>query len=362
MPIPVFPMGNGGLDSASARFQRRHRPPESGLPFRKIIRCFAGVVAGLGLLACLVFGPVYWALVHPPKAEKKSPEVFRVIQNHQPGRGVYGLLALLGLAAFGGGVVLRRRLRGIPPRESSADGGGEQFILLETPEPERSLDSSALLERLQSEVERVSSSSVSAAWLESVWVGRVRRRALRLRNIGRNLRLWRRFRLHPLRRESLDLRVSAGQIPDCAACEELCCIGPRNTISLRLEDLARLLDADLEWAISRHKPIYSRELLQKYPSLREIERLTTYRCFPVLRQRADGSCVFLTRRGRCAIYAIRPLRCRRFPYRLDAELKAIVYSSACKSFRRDGTPWEVEAMAEAVTQNYNAKIRDLLML
>ena len=198
--------------------------------------------------------------------------------------------------------------------------------------------------------------------LEEIWTGPVRRSLRRLRNVFRNLRLARRYRLRPLRLADLDLKVPDGMVPDCANCRDTCCRGPQNTISLRLEDIARLLDAGLESAISTGKPVYSEELLAEYPSLRTIENLDSYRFFPVLRRKPDGTCVFLDDNGRCSIYEIRPLRCRRFPYRLDDALSGIVYSSGCQYPRRDGSPDEVRNLAQAAVDTYNAKIRDVVML
>ena len=99
--------------------------------------------------------------------------------------------------------------------------------------------------------------------LDEIWVGKVRRAMLRLRNVWRNLRLARRYRLRPLRFEALDLRVEKGQVPDCANCQDTCCRGPQNTITLRLDDVARLLDAGLEHAIDVQKPVYLRSFWRR---------------------------------------------------------------------------------------------------
>jgi Fe-S-cluster containining protein len=208
----------------------------------------------------------------------------------------------------------------------------------------------------------MSARSPTVRRLEEIWAGKVRRAMLRLRNVLRNLRLARRFRLRPLRLEDLELQVPRGMVPDCQNCLDTCCRGPQNTISLRLEDIARLADAGLEWAISTQKPEYSEELVAEYPSLREIERLDSYRLFPVLKRKEDGTCVFLDEAGRCSIHPIRPLRCRRFPYRIDDELKSITYSSGCRFPRPDGTPEQMRELAQAAVDTYNAKLRDLVML
>jgi Fe-S-cluster containining protein len=198
--------------------------------------------------------------------------------------------------------------------------------------------------------------------LHELWMGPVRKAMLRLRSVLRNLRLARRYRLRPLRLEDLEMRVPDGMVPDCASCQDTCCRGPQNTISLRLEDVARLVDAELEWAITTEKPTYSDEMRERYASLRTIERLDTYRFFPVLKRKPDGTCIFLDDAGRCSIHELRPLRCRRFPYRLDDALTGIDYSPACRFPRHDGTPGQTRELAQAAVDTYNAKIRDLVML
>ena len=197
------------------------------------------------------------------------------------------------------------------------------------------------------------------AALDEAFHGEVRARATSLRGLVGNLRLARRFDLEPLEPSALE-DDAGGLVPDCAACEDNCCRGPEGRITLRLSDVARLVDAGLEAGIDK-APRTPPEAYARFPRLAEFEALETNRRFPALRQRPDGTCWFLGEDRRCTIYALRPLRCRRFPYALSEDKARVTYARRCQS-RRPGAPEARAALVRAVAENYNEKLKDLLLL
>ncbi len=198
--------------------------------------------------------------------------------------------------------------------------------------------------------------ALAVGWHETIWPGRRSpRRLLRL------ARLALRYDLRQLIRARIQVRVPSGQVPDCPTCQETCCQGP-HLVSLRLPDIARLVDGGLEWAIERPRPSARASLYAEHPDLAEAESLDSFRRFPVLGQTDSGYCVFLDPEGRCAIYPLRPLACRRFPYRVGEDRRTVTYATGCRYPRADGSAAEVEALVSVAVEHYNQKIRDLVML
>jgi len=99
-----------------------------------------------------------------------------------------------------------------------------------------------------------------------------------------------------------------------------------------------------------------------HPGLAAQESRDTFRRFPILKQTDQGHCVFWDERRRCGIYDLRPMACRRYPYLLDESLRAVRYASGCPSWREDGSAAEHRAYLRAVTDNHNAKLRDLTLM
>jgi Fe-S-cluster containining protein len=197
--------------------------------------------------------------------------------------------------------------------------------------------------------------------LDEAQRGPVRRRALSLRALPRNLRMARRVRLAALRPEQVRLDATDVRVPDCVRCEDNCCRGPGTGVALRLSDIARLLDAGLGEAIDPDAR-WTDEDYARDPALRQLEALDSQRRFPKLRRDETGRCVFLDDEQRCAVHAIRPLVCRAFPYRLAPELDRVHFSNRCASWRDDGEERERDEMTAAVLEMYNAKVRDLVVL
>jgi Fe-S-cluster containining protein len=199
----------------------------------------------------------------------------------------------------------------------------------------------------------------TAEALDAAFHGEVRARAASLRGLPSNLRLARRFDLEPLDATAL-VDDTQGQVPDCRACDDNCCRGAESRIVLRLSDLARLIDAGLEHAIDV-APVTPPETYARFPELKAHEARETNRRFPALKQREDGRCVFLDDEQRCGIYVLRPLRCRRFPYRVSDDKTRVTYASRCQS-RRAGSAAERVELFRAAVDNYNEKLKDLLLL
>ena len=176
----------------------------------------------------------------------------------------------------------------------------------------------------------------------------------------RQRRLRERYHLEPMDSKQLQRSMEPGLAPDCAACTDRCCHGPTSRVSLRLADILRLREAGLDHAIETRKPPFTSQEIERSPHLSTFQRDRAYAWFPMLRQKPDGTCVFYGEDGRCGIYEQRPMLCRSFPYQLDLERSELHYSERCPSRRQD--PVAAEALADAVAENFNHKIRDLILV
>jgi Fe-S-cluster containining protein len=176
----------------------------------------------------------------------------------------------------------------------------------------------------------------------------------------RERRLRRIYHLEPVALPELERTMEPGLAPDCAACPDRCCRGPASRVSLRLADLLRLKAAGLEAGIEIHKRPFTPEEIARAPHLERLEQDRAYAWFPTLRQKEDGHCVYYGQDGRCTIYEHRPLLCRSFPVQLDLERRKLSYSERCPSRKLD--PEAAESLAEAVVENFNHKLRDLLLV
>jgi Fe-S-cluster containining protein len=134
-----------------------------------------------------------------------------------------------------------------------------------------------------------------------------------------------------------------GLVPDCARCRDHCCKAPHE-VELRLDDVARLRDAGLGHALL-------------YP---EPGRLALYR-EPTLAKKPDGTCVFFGADGRCEIYALRPIVCRRFPYAIAQDAKTLSYSTSCRASLPGDAAMRRDLRAAAL-DSYNARIFDRMLV
>ncbi len=179
------------------------------------------------------------------------------------------------------------------------------------------------------------------------------------RNWIHRWRFIRRYQSRMLKLQDLVLEVPETQHPMCSSCKNTCCSGP-NLVSLRLSDLARLIEAGLGWAAVTPTPLQREEIYQENPELREIEDRDSFRLFPVLEQNKQGCCVFLDDEKRCSIHSIRPLACRRFPHFLSSDLKSVKWARFCKSYEQNET--QQSDAREIILENHNQKLKDLWLL
>lgn len=188
------------------------------------------------------------------------------------------------------------------------------------------------------------------------------------------IRHWRHvWRLWKLKREfsfdhkepSLwDWRVPADETPDCMHCPENCCKGPHSTVLLRLVDVALFVDRGWTDAMTLQKPVFSSEVLAQRPLLQEMVNSFHWRVFPVLKQREDGCCHWLTPDNLCGIHRDRPWVCRAFPYSLNILDEAVEWSSRCQWRRKVEDNDDSNAtLRHAVFHSfYTEKVCDLVLL
>jgi hypothetical protein len=143
---------------------------------------------------------------------------------------------------------------------------------------------------------------------------------------------------------------------------DVCCTGPNAIVSLRFQDIARLLDHGRASHIGFDrpppppKPGWARK---------EAEESVFARVFPVLTRDQTGTCTLLTADRMCGAYPSWPLSCARYPYALDLQLKVIFYAKGCGStldVRPADAPVRVRSLVRAVVDAYNERIKDVLLL
>ncbi len=155
------------------------------------------------------------------------------------------------------------------------------------------------------------------------------------------------------------------KVPDCTTCIHNCCHGVENTVSLRLIDIARLLDAGLADMIDLNNRVHiEKEILRKHPGIAANIQSDTWRKFPVLR-RVNDICPKLGKDNKCTIYGARPLTCRRYPFMLKDDLKAVTVSTYCKNLVVHAGNWGDENVQElflSAIDSYNEKVKDLILI
>lgn len=200
--------------------------------------------------------------------------------------------------------------------------------------------------------------SLAAAWRDAQeHIVKVRARSLL--GYWRNLRNARRYRLRVLP-DDLEVTSPPNQIPACGKCNEPCCASPRSVVSLRLLDVARLVDAGYGDAIAVDEAAgdWPKETRTAIAEQRELD---TWRYFPWLQKRSDGSCI-LFENGICVAYEHRPLQCRAFPLQVDESAAQVRWASFCRSTSSTSSGLEHQAAVEAARESYHEKVRDLLTL
>jgi Fe-S-cluster containining protein len=190
-----------------------------------------------------------------------------------------------------------------------------------------------------------------------------RGRLYRWGHLRQTLALRRRFSLSLLHVGQLKVAIPQGKLPDCESCEDICCTGPNAIVSLRLRDIAALVDAGLERFIESERP----QVPVKEPTWarREADGSVFHQAFPVLARDATGTCALLTEDRRCGAFPAWPLSCARYPYALDLQSRVVFWAKGCASttiVSSSEAPVRVRALLRAVVDAYNERVKDAVRL
>lgn len=202
--------------------------------------------------------------------------------------------------------------------------------------------------------------ALDALW--SRWESQWRR--LLSRHVIAELQLRASFDVDLLAPERIASKIPLGMVPDCPSCQDVCCAGVENVVSLRLRDVAVLIDIGRTDLMARQKPRFPPELLAGRPMLRELMDSELWRALPVMRQVGeDRICAALGSDLSCSLHPDWPLSCERFPYSLVAARREIVWGKRCEPRRMsvDEVP-RSETMRRAALDVYNERIRDAVLL
>jgi hypothetical protein len=189
-------------------------------------------------------------------------------------------------------------------------------------------------------------------------------RRLLSRAAVREIALRSRFDLDLLLPDRIANAVPKGTIPDCARCEDICCAGIENVVSLRLRDIAVLIDLERTDLISRKKPRFDPNLLTRRPSLGELAGSELWRVLPVMRQVGElRICAALTPELRCSLHPDWPLSCERFPYTLSAVRRQVTWGTRCPE-QRVSPEYAARGaeMFESAVGTFNERVRDAVLL
>ena len=149
--------------------------------------------------------------------------------------------------------------------------------------------------------------------------------------------------------------VPAGKVPDCDTCLDICCTGPKSIVSLRLRDIAALLDAGLQQHITHERA--------RFAILGNSSIFDTI--FPVLAQDRTQTCTLLDENRMCGAYPHWPISCARYPYAVDALNKVVFYAKGCGSYDLL-PPYEVAErtryLVQAAIESYNERIKDIFLI
>ncbi|MBK8011475.1 MAG: hypothetical protein IPK13_08995 [Deltaproteobacteria bacterium] len=190
-------------------------------------------------------------------------------------------------------------------------------------------------------------------------------RRLFSRRVVRELELRAHFDVDVLSSISIKNEIPAGQVPDCARCEDICCMGIENIVSLRLVDIARLMDIGRTDLISRKKPLFPRSMLQERPALQELVASELWQTLPILKQNVLGGhhvCAALRADMQCALYPNWPTSCERFPYTLVGR-RRIVWGRRCPS-KKTSEAFKARSgeLFVGAIDTYNERIKDAVLL
>lgn len=159
-------------------------------------------------------------------------------------------------------------------------------------------------------------------------------------------------------------KIPKGTIPDCERCDDLCCAGVENVVSLRLVDIARLIDVGRTDVMTKLKPRFPPHLLATRPALAELTASELWRTLPVLRQVGERRiCAALSPQLSCSLHPAWPTSCERFPYSLSAVRRQVTWGTRCPS-RQQGPEHAARSdqLFHAAVAAYNERIKDAVLL
>lgn len=177
------------------------------------------------------------------------------------------------------------------------------------------------------------------------------------------VRLMSQFELAPVRLASVINEVPKGAVPDCGACMNNCCGGLENLVSLRLIDVATLIDIGRTELMSKTKPVFPPELLQAKPSLLALQESWLFQTLPVLKQvGAERRCAALTPNLECSLHPSWPTSCERFPYMMTADRKKVRWGTRCPSRAPQPDLQRAAELHAGAVAVFNERIRDAVLL
>lgn len=197
--------------------------------------------------------------------------------------------------------------------------------------------------------------------LETLWQ-RHRQPARRLLSWRwrRELVLRQRFSVRPVDWTKVTDEIPRDQVPDCGRCTDLCCGGLENVVSLRLRDLATLIDLGRTDLIARRKPRFPESLLRERPSLRPWIQSTLWRTLPVVEQVGPHRTCAALVQGQCSLYPHWPTSCARFPYTIgEGRLR---WGLRCRTPAPLPSPKHASRMRAAAAATYDRRIEDAVLL
>ena len=159
-------------------------------------------------------------------------------------------------------------------------------------------------------------------------------------------------------------RVPDATIPDCPNCTNICCAGLENVVSLRLKDVAQLIDVGRTDLMTKQKPNFPADMLAERPGLRELVGSELWRTLPVLRQSGDMRvCSALGKDLKCTLYPHWPLSCERFPYSLSVMRRQVTWGSRCPSKKQDPAfESRRRELFKASLNAYDERVKDAVLL
>jgi hypothetical protein len=137
-----------------------------------------------------------------------------------------------------------------------------------------------------------------------------------------------------------------------------------NVVSLRLTDVALLMDIDRTDLMARKKPNFPAHMMRTRPALRELVASELWRMLPVLVQLGEERvCAALSPDRRCSIHPHWPSSCERFPYTLSAMRSEVIWGRRCQP-KKTGDEWveRSKQLYRSTIDAYNKRVMDAVLL